>query len=50
MGVGMSVRVVKPGAAGTWETRWRRVFTLRNATNAMGEDATSAAAAMGLAR
>eukprot|EP00069_Balaena_mysticetus_P018048 bmy_00465T0 len=37
-------------AAGTWKTRSRRAFTLRNATNAMGMGATSAAAATGPAR
>lgn len=47
--MGARVGVVKPGAAGAWETRFKTSFTFRNATNAMGVGATSAAAAMGLA-
>ncbi|XP_073643699.1 protein SSUH2 homolog isoform X7 [Tursiops truncatus] len=46
----MGVGLVKSGAAGTWKTRPRRAFTLRNATNATGMGATSAAAATGPAR
>ncbi|XP_059796235.1 protein SSUH2 homolog isoform X5 [Balaenoptera ricei] len=46
----MGVGLVKSGAAGTWKTRSRRAFTLRNATNATGMGATSAAAATGPAR
>ncbi|XP_029098031.1 protein SSUH2 homolog isoform X2 [Monodon monoceros] len=46
----MGVGLVKPGAAGTWKTRPRRAFTLRNATDATGMGATSAAAATGPAR
>lgn len=47
--MGARVGVVKPGAAGVWETRFKASFTFRNATNATGVGATSAAAAMGLA-
>ena len=46
----LGVGVVESGTAGSWETGSRRAFTLRNATNAMGVDATSAVAATGLAR